>query len=423
LIQPEEAWRLLELHLEPLARERLARRDAAGRVLAETVHSKLELPAHDVSAMDGYAVSHPIHDGDRLPVVGTIAAGDPPGFDLPPAAAARIMTGAPAPAETEAVVPIEDTDRGIQQVVFHRDSTPGQHIRRQGEILAAKELMLAAGTLLTPGALSLLATHGYSSLSVYGAPRVATLSTGDEVVSPETEPEAGQLRDSHTDFLLAAGKSLGLGFFPLGIAADSREEIESYLQRGLEHDLLLVTGGVSMGAFDFVGEVLADLGCEVLFDKVAVQPGKPLVAARHGRGWVFGLPGNPASVMVCFWLFVRPTLRRLLGLHDGFWHGALRGRLVGDLTGAKGRDRFLPASIAFEDGEILVRPVAPKGSHDLLAYAHGNALVRVRPHAAPAHPGDACEVLPLPDWPSTLRTASSRGSTANITNGGRKDPP
>jgi molybdopterin molybdotransferase len=384
----------------------LSRRNAAGRVLAETVHSTLELPTHDVSAMDGYAVSQPIREGDRLPVVGTIAAGDPPGFDLPATAAARIMTGAPAPAGTEAVVPIEETDGGHSQVVFHSASTSGQHIRRRGEVLGAEELMLAPGTLLTAGALSLLATHGYSSLSVYRAPRVATLSTGDEVVSPETEPEPGQLRDSHTDFLLAAGQSLGLAFSPLGIAADSREELESYLRRGLEHDLLLVTGGVSMGVFDFVGEVLARLGCEVLFDKVAIQPGKPLVAARHERGWVFGLPGNPASVMVCFWLFVRPTIRRFLGQHDGFWHGALRGRLVGDLPGAKGRDRFLPASVTFEDGAILVRPVAPKGSHDLLAYAQGNALVRVRPHDAPAYPGASCEILPLPDWPSTLRGES-----------------
>ncbi|NJL27009.1 MAG: hypothetical protein HC897_03555, partial [Thermoanaerobaculia bacterium] len=140
----------------------------------------------------------------------------------------------------------------------------------------------------------------------------------DEVVPPEAEPGLGQLRDSNTAFLLAAGDTLGLGFRSLGIAPDRTDELREKITEGLESDVLLLCGGVSMGEFDLVEDVLAELGCRKLFDQVAIQPGKPLVAARHAGGWVFGLPGNPASVMVTFWLFVRPLLRRLMGSADGF---------------------------------------------------------------------------------------------------------
>jgi molybdopterin molybdotransferase len=141
------------------------------------------------------------------------------------------------------------------------------------------------------------------------------------------------------------------------------------------------------------------LGCTILFEKVAVQPAKPVVAAVHGAGGlVFGLPGNPASAMVAFWLFVRPALRRLLGWEDGYWKGALKAELAAPLAGAKGRDRFLPATVAFEDGKILVTPHPPVGSHDVAAYACGTALVRIPANAEPRGVGEDCEILPLADW-------------------------
>ena len=170
------------------------------------------------------------------------------------------------------------------------------------------------------------------------------------------------------------------------------------MSRGLGSDVLLVGGGVSMGEFDLVEAVLADLGCELLFDHVAIQPGKPLVAARHAGGLVFGLPGNPASVMACFWLFVRPALRRLQGIDDAFWGGALAGTLTAALPGARDRDRFLPAEVGFADAALQVRPVSAVGSHDLSASAQGAALVRIHAGASPAGPGDRCEILPLGDW-------------------------
>ncbi len=314
------------------------------------------------------------------------------------------MTGAPLPRGADRVVPVEASDGGRDAVTFRTDAAAGDHVRRQGEVLRAGDLLLPAGAPLTPGALALLATHGYGLLPVRRAPSVAVLTTGDEVVPPDTVPAPGQLRDSHTDFLLAAGASLGLRFTALGTAPDREDELAALVAAGLESDVLLLCGGVSMGEFDLVEGVLARLGCQAWFDAVAVQPGKPLVFATqvsgpNPGGIVFGLPGNPASVMVSFWLFVRPALRRLLGSPAGhWWDGALAGILDAPLPGSGPRDRFLPAEVSFRDGRIRVRPHPPKGSHDLAAFARGTALVRVRAGSAAAPAGAACEVLPLVDW-------------------------
>lgn len=400
MIAPEEAWRLIADRIFPLPATDLARRDAAGRVLAGDLAARADVPAADVSAMDGFAVSGPVVPGKTYPVSGTIAAGDPPGFALVPPAVARIMTGAPVPQAADRVIPVEMTDSDAERVAFHSSVEPGRHIRFQGEVLRRGEPLLSAGTPLTPGVLAQLATHGYATVPVHRPPEVAVLATGDEVVSPETEPAPGQLRDSHTDFLLAAGTRLGLSFRSLGIAPDRKEALRTGVAEGLRGDVLLLCGGVSMGEFDLAEGVLAELGCHAWFDVVAIQPGKHLVFAEHvdGEGrrrWVFGLPGNPASVMVSYWLFVRPALRRLQGYADGFWHGALRGRLAAPAPAAGPRDRFLPAEIEVRGGEILVTPFPPKGSHDLAAFSHGTALLRIRSGSPASTAGEACEVLVL----------------------------
>jgi molybdopterin molybdotransferase len=402
MLPPEEAWCLIDAHLAPLASESLPRRAAAGRVLARPLAARLDVPAADVSAMDGFAVGGDIVPGEALPVAATIAAGAAPGFALPAGAAARIMTGAPIPSGADRVIPVELTEAGASReaVTFRAGVPAGEHLRRRGEILTRGEPLLAAGAPLGPGALALLATHGYAEVPVHRAPRVAILATGDEVVPPDREPGPGQLRDSHTDFLLAAGRTLGLAFEPLGIAPDREGELAALVDRGLGADVLLLCGGVSMGEFDLAEGVLARLGCRLLFDAVAIQPGKPLVFGVHvprpgaAAGLVFGLPGNPASVMVAFWLFVRPALRRLLGFADGLWRGAVAAQLAAPLPAAPpARDRFVPAELDLAPPVPRVTPFPPKGSHDLAAFSRGNALLRL-PAGSPARrAGDACEAM------------------------------
>lgn len=408
MLSPEDAWVVIAAEAETLEVEQVSRAGAIGRVLAGNLTATVDVPAHDVSAMDGFALGGDLEPGTTLPVEGIVAAGDPPGAELRPGAAMRIMTGAPAPAGADRVIPIEQTEfdagggeatAGDSQAGTVRlvETVPANsHIRRRAEVTAAGGPLLAKGELLTPGGAGVLATHGIHEAPVYRRPTVATLSTGDEVVPAEADPGPGQLRDSHRDFLSAALAQLGIEARSLGIARDEPADLQAKVERGLESDVLLISGGVSMGEYDFVEQVLGDsgLGCRFLFDAVAIQPGKPLVAARHERGWVFGLPGNPASAMVTYWLLVRPLLRRMTGADDGYWQGALQARLEGDLPGAKWRDRFLPCRLRIEAGELQALPRPPLGSHDLVAYGAGSGLVRVPKFSSPAAAGDVCEVLP-----------------------------
>ena len=400
MLDAAAAWQAIARHLDPLPSESTPRAEALGRVLAAEVAATVDMPPADVSAMDGYAVAGDPSPGEVLPVVGVAAAGHLLSQRLEPGQAAKIMTGAVVPPGANRVVQVEWTDGGDEQVRLDQVTPPGAHIRRAGEVVATGDRLFAQGTVLTPGALSMLASHGHAEVPTHRPPRVRILATGDEVVPPEDEPAPGQLRDSNSSFLLAAGRSLGLDFEPLGIAPDDPDSIAELIRRGLEAEVLLLCGGVSMGDYDYVEAVLDDLGCDTLFDKVAIQPGKPLVVARQpstGR-WVFGLPGNPASVMVTFWLFVRPALRRMMGLDDGYWHGGLDAELASPLPGAKGRDRFLPTAISIRDGALLAHPAPPVGSHDVASYSVGSALVRVPAHSPPRTAGERCQVLPLADW-------------------------
>lgn len=398
MLTPEDAWDEIEGRLRPLPAASAPRQEAAGRTLAAALAATVDMPQADVSAMDGYVVSGPAAAGASLPVVATAAAGAPLDLELSAGTAAKIMTGAVVPPGGDRVIPVEQTDGGGDRVVLHAAPAPGAHIRRGGEVVRRGAPLLPAGALFTPGAISLAASHGYASLPIHRVPEVAVMTTGDEVVPPETEPGPGQLRDSNTAFLLAAGRASGLAFRSLGTAPDRLDALRERISEGLGSDVLLLCGGVSMGEFDLVEDVLAELGCEQLFDKVKIQPGKPLVAAVHPGGWVFGLPGNPASVMVTYWLFVKPVLDRLQGLPGRFWHGALAGVLEKPLPPSKGRDRFLPADVTFSGGGIRVTPYPPRGSHDVVSYGCGTALVRIRPNAGPAEAGEACEVLPLANW-------------------------
>ncbi len=400
MLSPEQAWDLIEPHLQPLDTEPIHPAKAQGRLLAAPLPATMDLPQADVSAMDGYCCRGAVEAGHSLAVIGTSAAGAPPEFTVEVGQAAKIMTGAVLPRGADRVIPVELSDGGAKNVTFTQAAPVGAHIRRQGEVLRRGDSLLASGAQLTPAALSLLAAHGHGSILTYRQPRVVVLCTGDEIVPSDQTPGPGQLRDSNSPFLLAAGRSLGLDFDFLGIAPDRPTELRQLIRRGLASDVLLLSGGVSMGEFDFVADILAELGCAALFDRVRIQPGKPLLAARHGSGdygggWVFGLPGNPASVMCTFWLFVRPVLRRLQGHPDSFWQGAVNARLSTPLPANKARDRFLDTTLEYREGQVLATPHLPRGSHDVAAYGHGRGLLRLRPDAAPAATGSGCEVLPL----------------------------
>jgi molybdopterin molybdotransferase len=399
MLSPDAVWTLLDAELAPLPAERRGRRAALGAVLAEELHVIAAIPACDVTAMDGFAVAGEIVPGLELSIAGTVAAGDPPGAVLPPGAALRIWTGAPVPVGADRVVPVEQTEsHGESTVRLLAAVPPGAHLRRAGEVARPGQSLLSAGERLGPAALALLASQGIAEIAVTRAPRVALLATGDEVVPPEREPAPGQLRDSHTDYLLAAGHRLGFEFTPLGIARDDVDELVATIGGALErHDVVLVCGGVSRGGRDHSEEAFTRLGAATRFAGVAIQPGKPLVGARRGERWLFGLPGNPASVMVAFRLFVRPALERLAGRNAAFWGDARPVELAAPLAAGKGRDRFVPARARGrgEGGRERVEPLGVRGSHDLATFGAADRLLRI-PAGAPARAaGETAEAI---DW-------------------------
>lgn len=398
MIAPEEAWRRIASVARPLPAERVARRSAGGRVLALPLAATTEAPFADVSAMDGFALDGSVRQGAELVVAGTVAAGAAPGFRLPRGGAARIFTGAPLPLGADRVIPVEEVEEVAGGRIRLGDlPEAGRHVRRRGEITRPGDRLLEAGDRIGPSALALLASQGISEVEVVGAPRLAVVPTGDEVVAPEDEPRPGQLRDSHTDFLLAAAARLGLAAEPLGIAPDDPVELERRIGLGLAgFDVTLVCGGVSAGDRDFTETALGRLGARIEFDAVAIQPGKPLVFAHRDRRLVFGLPGNPASAMVAFRLFVVPALEILRGGSGAFWQDARPVALASALAAGPRRDRFVPArALAAEPGHELVRPLAVRGSHDLATFARADRLLRVRAGEPARGAGDEVEAI---DW-------------------------
>ncbi|NIZ91090.1 molybdotransferase-like divisome protein Glp [Kineococcus rubinsiae] len=401
----------LEL-VRPLAPLDVALRDALGCVLAEDVVSPRALPAFDNSGMDGYAVKLRDVEGAgedtpvRLPVVADVPAGAAQPMRLPSGTTARIMTGAPLPTGTEAVVPVEWTDRGVSQVLVRRVPQPGQHLRRAGEDVAAGTVVVEAGTRLEPRHIGVLAAVGRARVRVRPRPRVVVVSTGTEVVEPGTALGHGQLHDANGYLLTAAAEDVGALAYRVGVVADDPVELASVLDDQLVRaDVVITSGGVSEGAYDTVKEVLSATS-DVRFDRVAMQPGMPQGAGVLGeqRIPVFTLPGNPVSAFVSFEVFVRPALRRMLGA-DGPDSQRPRVRCTAEegWSSPVGKEQYVRASWRVgDDGRLLVRPVSGHGSHLVTALAHATCLAVVGVGTSRVEVGDEVECLLLGPLPQAL---------------------
>jgi molybdopterin molybdotransferase len=393
LLSPEAALALILHRCRPLAGEVVELGAALGRVLREPVTAGRRLPPWDSSAMDGYAVrAAEVQVGQPLPVVGVIAAGHPATEPLAPGTVVRIMTGAPLPAGADAVIMKEEADEQAGAVRFRAAAALGQHIRRAGEDIAAGEVVLPAGVLLGPGELGLLSALGRTLVQVHRRPQVAIVSTGDELVTADVAPGPGQIVNSNAHALLAQVTEVGAVGRVLPIAADDRQAIAACFAEAARADVVISSGGVSVGEFDYVREALALLGATEQFSKVAMRPGKPLqfLLLPPGAGgpevMVFGLPGNPASSMVSFELFVRPALRRLLGFDGAALQRPLVPvRLVEPILPDRHRLHFMRALVsrsADEPAVLLGRAPRHQGSGMLRSMVGVNALLHVPPGPA-----------------------------------------
>lgn len=381
----------------PRATEAVSVWDALGRILAQAIFADRAYPPFNRSTRDGYAVrASEAQTGNTIRCAGEIKAGDSVTQPLVPGTCVQIMTGAAVPEGADAVVMIEHTQRDGDSVSFGRDTHAGQNIVPRGREAASGQLLLAAGTLLGFAELAIAAQVGAVELRCARKPRVAILSTGDEVVLADQTPGPFQIRNSNSVSLAAQVRLAGGEPVPLGNAADDKKELRQKISLGLREDLLILSGGVSMGKYDLVEIVLKDLGAEFFFDAVAIRPGKPTVFAKVGEKFVFGLPGNPVSTMVTFELFAVPAID-LLAATPARPLPLLDAKLGDAMNERPGLTHFLPARIDWPQGQPIVKPLRWQGSGDIAALAQANCFLVVPADREALSTGEAVQVLPRRD--------------------------
>jgi molybdopterin molybdotransferase len=365
--------------------EEVALADAAGRILAGDAEADRDSPALARSVRDGYAV-RAIDLPGRLEIIGEVRAGERFAGRLAAGQAVEIMTGAPIPSGADAVVMIEHTRRENGRVVIDRPAETQQFINPRGCEAAAHQVVLHAGKRLDYADIALLASIGHARVKVYRRPAVAIVATGDEIVEIDEIPEEFQIRNSNAYSLAVQVARAGGVPQPLPVARDTVEHTREIVGRGLDSDLLLLSGGVSAGKYDVVEQVLAEFGAEFYFDRVLIQPGQPLVFGRARGKYFFGLPGNPSSTMVTFEIFARAALELLAGQEETPLHLPL-ARLTRDFRHRTGLTRFLPARLSADGSEVT--PIDWHGSGDIPALARANAYLV----ADPDRPEYACGEL------------------------------
>jgi len=367
--------------------------DALGLVLSQEVKTDREYPPFNRSTRDGYAtLSKDVKPGAQLKCVGEIKAGDTVTQALMPGACVQIMTGAAVPAGADAVIMIEYTQREGDLVRFERAAQRGQNIVPRGSEAHAGQTILKPGMRLGFAELALAAQVGATQLQCAKRPRVAILSTGDEVVLVEEQPGAFQIRNSNSVSIAAQVRIAGGEPVVLGNAADRVEDLGEKIARGLKEDALVLTGGVSMGKYDLVEGVLKALDAEFFFDAVAIRPGKPAVFAVCKDKPVFGLPGNPVSTMVTFQLFVTPAIDLLSGA-DAHPLPLVEARLSEALNERPGLTHFLPARIEWRGAEPQVSALKWQGSGDIAALAGANCFLMVPAERENIPSGEQVSVL------------------------------
>ncbi len=375
LLDIDAARAIVLARAQPLRSESVPLAAAAGRVLAEAVAAAVDLPPFDNSAMDGYAVRAADTPG-RLRLVAASAAGKPSSELVGPGEAAPISTGAVIPGGADAVVPVERTTPTGDGVDVEGVAA-GDNVRPQGGDVRAGDVVAASGARLSPWAIGALAAVGRATVECARRPRVAVLATGSELRAPGEPLRPGEIYESNTLLLAAQLAEAGAEVETFEPVADDERATRDALERGLAFDVLVTSGGVSVGRHDLVRPTLAALGAQELFWRVAVKPGKPVAFSMRDAVLVFGLPGNPVSSLVGFELFVRPAVLALQGASDPGprWQP---GRLATDVRRDSARDQLVRARRRFEGGVVLLEPVRGQESHMIVRAAGADALVLVR---------------------------------------------
>jgi molybdopterin molybdotransferase len=397
MISVDEALDKIFSHIRPLGFEKVSLLDSLGRVIAEDIYAKRNIPPLDNSAMDGYAVrwedirnaskDHPI----RLKVIEDLPAGFISTRTLEKGKAIRIMTGAPVPKGADTIIPVEESKKEDGFALIFKAAVLGENIRKSGEDVKQGDRVIFKGDTIRPAEVGMLASVGRSFVSVSQRPLVAILCTGDELVDVDGDLDEVKIISSNSYTLGAQVKDCGAIPLQLGIAKDRKEDIEEKLRQGIRADILISSAGVSVGDYDFVKDVLKDLGMEMVFWKVAMRPGQPLAFGTIGGKPVFGLPGNPVSSMISFEQFVRPSLLKMMG-HRRLFRPVIEAILKEEIRKMTGRRYFIRGSVSFEENQYFVTTTGEQGSGILRSMVRANGLIVIPEDQEMVRAGDKVKV-------------------------------
>lgn len=402
MITVKEAKSIIQKHIPLLGTETVLLNEAGSRVLAQEITATFPSPIFDNSAMDGFAVravdtkgasqSNPI----TLKMVSVISAGSPSDVAISPGESAQCMTGGKIPDGADAIVIVEDTSgfSDANSVLIFAETQPGKHIRKQGEEIQKGDVLIPKGTSITPSEIGTLANFGNAEVSVAEKPRMAIFGTGDELVEPGNELKPGQIYNSNLYVFAELAKRTGARIVMRNVIKDDRESLRAFLSEALiTCDMIISSGGVSMGRFDYVREVFMELGVQEHFWKVAQKPGKPLFFGTAKSTIIFGLPGNPVSAYIGFMEWVWPVLNGMLGKKEP---SILTGILKEPFPREKVKYRFLFGNAWMEDGNLVCKPSTKVGSHMLSSSLEANCILGSDKGDAPLQPGDEIRVNILP---------------------------
>ena len=382
MISADEALQVILGTIEVLGLERVPLMSSLGRIVGEDIYAPYPIPSWDNSAMDGYAVIHKDiasaspENPARLEVIADLPAGYATTRELKSGEAIRIMTGAPLPKGSDTVVMVEDTRKEKNQVAILKSPSQGENIRKAGEDVQKDSLVLSHGSIIHPADVGMLASLKRAVVSVYQKPTVAVVSTGDELIDVDGDLTGGKIVSSNTYSLASLVKDSGAHPLILGIAKDRPEELRAIFKAALTADMIISSGGVSVGDYDLVKDTLKELGAEMKFWKVAMRPGQPLAFGVIEGKPTFGLPGNPVSCMISFEQFVRPSILKARG-HKRLFRPLVEAKLQESITKKAGKKYFMRCIISREEGRYIVTTTGAQGSGILMSMVKANGLIVV----------------------------------------------
>ncbi|MHB1024671.1 MAG: molybdopterin molybdotransferase MoeA [Desulfobacteria bacterium] len=378
LLGIEEAQRIVLADVVPLPTETVFLLQALGRIIAEEIRAPWDVPMEDSSAMDGYAFSSGDLREGRLDVVGFLPAGENRTVPVAPGAAVKIMTGAPVPPGCDTVIPIENVEVDGDGIRLLRPAVPGDHVRKRGEDLRKGERVIPSGAYLRPQEIGMLASLGRVSVEVFRKARVTILATGDELVEIGSGPASGKILNSNSYGIACQVAETGGEAIVAGIAKDDPGSLMEKMSEGLRTDVLVTTGGVSVGDRDYVKEAIVGLGGEIRFWKVRMKPGKPVVFAIIRGKPVFALPGNPVAAMVAYEQFVRPALLRMMG-HTRIFRPVVKATLKDGARNKGDRPHLVRVLVSLKEGRYEASTTGSQSSARLASMTGGNGLLTLAP--------------------------------------------